>query len=98
MILAAGHTSCADFWNHFDAFLIWRTWLHHDPVSPLKNTPELPGITVEINNLRGNRLPSLNHETGPWAYSRHLAAVFQYPKLSKNQAPDALLTWQLYHQ
>jgi len=68
--------------------LIWRTWLHHGPVSPLKNTPELSGITVEINNLRGN--PPSGPESpqkGLLTNFNRLVAAFQYPKFSKNMTP-----------
>jgi hypothetical protein len=49
-------------WSPCEAFLIWRAWLHHGPVSPLKNTSELSETIMEINNLRWNRLPALHHQ------------------------------------
>jgi hypothetical protein len=70
---------------------MWRTRLHHDRVLPLKNMPELSGITVEINNLRGDRIPAPTQpREGPLAKFNHLVAAFQNPRFSKNKRPSAL--------
>jgi hypothetical protein len=94
----AGHTPPADSWNDFDTLLVWRTWLHHGPVSPLKNTSELSGIIVEINNLRGNCLPALYHENRSVSEFQPLGCRFPISQVLKEQAPDALLTRVLYHE
>jgi hypothetical protein len=66
--------------------LIGRTRLYHDRVSPLKNMPELSGITVEINNLRGDFSPAPPQpRDGPLTNFNHLVAAFPIPKFSKNK-------------
>jgi hypothetical protein len=77
--------------------LIWRTRLHHGRVSPLKNTPELAGITVEINNLRGESPPAQNHPKRAFDEIQPLGCRFPMSQVFKEQATNALLTWPQYH-
>jgi hypothetical protein len=86
-LIGDGHTSPADFWNHLGQLLIWRTRLHHGRVSPLKNTPELSGITVEINNLRGNSSPPQITTKRAFDEFNYWVAAFQISQVFKEHAP-----------
>jgi hypothetical protein len=84
---SSGHTSPADFWNHDDTLLMWRTWLRHGPVCRPKTHRNHPELSWKSTTCVGFVPGPAPPRTGAWTISATCAVAPIFPDFQRTKRP-----------